>query len=64
MRHLPNLIKVATLVAEIWRFNCFQYGGRPWLRDAFCIAVPNCEKIGQTIMEKSRFCDFRDGDPQ
>jgi len=31
------------------------------LIDAFCISVPNFVKIGQTVAEKSRFCDFQDG---
>jgi len=31
------------------------------LRDPFCISVPNFAKIGQTIAEISRFCDFPDG---
>ena len=26
---VPNLIKIGQTVAEIWRFNCFQNGGRP-----------------------------------
>jgi len=26
---VPNFIKIDQTVAEIWRFNCFQNGGRP-----------------------------------
>ena len=26
---MPNFIKIGQTVAEIWRFNCFQNGGRP-----------------------------------
>jgi len=26
---VPNFIKIGQTVAEIWRFNCFQNGGRP-----------------------------------
>jgi len=31
MRHheMPNFIKIGLTVAEIWRFNGFQNGGRP-----------------------------------
>jgi len=25
----PNFIKIGQTVTEIWRFNCFQNGGRP-----------------------------------
>ena len=62
---LPNFIKIGQTVAEIWRFNSFQNGGRPpsWiceiriflrsvrLRDPFCISVPNFVKIGQNRYE-------------
>ena len=26
---MPNFIKIGQTVAKIWRFNCFQNGGRP-----------------------------------
>jgi len=66
---LPNFIKIGWTVAEIWRFNGFQNGGRPpsciceiiifkWserLRDPFCTIEPNFVKIGETIAEISRF---------
>jgi len=55
---VPNFIKIGQSVAEIWRFNGFQNGGRPpsWifeikilyrserLRDQFCIIV-FCKEI-------------------
>jgi len=28
MRHVPNFIKIGKTVEGIWRFNCFQNGGR------------------------------------
>ena len=35
MHHRANLIKIGQKVAEIWRFNGFQNGGRPpsWICD-------------------------------
>ena len=60
----PNFMKIGQKVADIWRFNGFQNGGRPpscilkikifkrseWWRNLFCIVVPNFVKIGQTII--------------
>jgi len=34
---MPNFIKIGQTVAEIWRFNGFQSGGRPpsWIFEIF-----------------------------
>jgi len=69
---VPNFIKIGQTVEEIWRFNGFRNGGRPpswileiqifqrfgWLRDPFCIIVPNFAKIGQSDAVISRFLCF------
>jgi len=69
---VPNFSKIGQTVAEIWRFNGFQNGGRPpsWileiqifqrsgrLRDPFCIILPNFAKIRQSIAVISRFLLF------
>jgi len=68
---MQNLIKIGQMVADILRFNWFQNGSclpswifeihfewSEWLRDPFCINVPNFVKIGQTIAEISRFLRF------
>jgi len=66
---MPNFIKIGQTVAEIWRFNDFQNGGRApsWiseiqilqrsemLRGPFCIGIPNFVEVGQTVVEISRF---------
>ena len=41
------------------KFEIFLTIGR--LRDPFCISVPKFVKIGQTVAEIPRFCDFPDG---
>jgi len=69
---MQHFIKIGQTVAEIWRFNGFQNGGRPSfrifkikffkrsdrLRDPFCIFISNSVTIGQTIAEISRFLWF------
>ena len=45
-------------------FLKFKYLLVCWLRDPCCITVPNFVKIGQSVAEISRFCDFHDGSCQ
>jgi len=65
---MPNFIKIAQTVAEMWQFNGFQNGGRsPFLFVKFnfltagAVMRPilhkqkNFVKIGQTVAEISRF---------
>ena len=72
---MPNFMKIDQTVAEIWRFNGLENGGRPpcWilaiqifqlsrrLRDPFCVIVPNFAKIGHSLAVISRFLWFLDG---
>jgi len=39
---MPNFIKIGQTVAEIWRFNYFQNGGRPpsWICEIRILASP------------------------
>ena len=69
---MPDFMKIGQNVAEIWRLNGFQNGGRPpscilkiqifkrserWI-NLICIVVPNFVKVSKTVAEISRFLWF------
>jgi len=57
---MPNLVKIGQTVTEIWRFNCFQNGGRPpsWI---FKIQIFSVRTVKRPILHNR--ANFREDLP-
>ena len=53
---MANFIKIGQTVAEIWRFNCFQNGGRPpsWICE-IRIFLMVCGVKGHILHQRTKF---------
>jgi len=55
---VPNFIKIGRTIAEIWRFNGFQNGGRPpsWILTVGAVRGPIFHQRAKFCKERSNRC--------